>query len=231
MGYSADKSPLIGHLAGPLRRLEPLVAQRQEKCGPNRPTPTGVFMQQRPDEALGGDSGHPQNLRKSAKPRAVLNTAQNKLQSAFKTATALVESTRAALMLHLQVATLKAEDLLAAVNARRTLLGLSSIPELTADTKLDAGLSGAAKPSDFNRESALRDLKALSDAAKGFSDLGRGGSIRNCRAPNEAGAGPPHCSRPCSAVLSLSAVSNLSTAPYAPCATRPGRATSICAPT
>ena len=41
MGYSADKSPLIGHLAGPLRRLEPLGAQRREKCGPNRPTPTG----------------------------------------------------------------------------------------------------------------------------------------------------------------------------------------------
>ena len=41
MGYSADKSPLISHLAGPLRRLEPLGAQRQEKCGPNRPTPTG----------------------------------------------------------------------------------------------------------------------------------------------------------------------------------------------
>ena len=41
MGYSADKSPLIGHLAGPLRRLKPLGAQRQEKCGPNRPTPTG----------------------------------------------------------------------------------------------------------------------------------------------------------------------------------------------
>ena len=41
MGYSADKSPLIGHLVGPLRRLEPLGAQRQEKCGPNRPTPTG----------------------------------------------------------------------------------------------------------------------------------------------------------------------------------------------
>ena len=41
MGYFADKSPLIGHLAGPLRRLEPLGAQRQEKCGPNRPTPTG----------------------------------------------------------------------------------------------------------------------------------------------------------------------------------------------
>ena len=48
MGYSADKSPLIGHLAGPLRRLEPLVAQRQEKCGPNRPTPTGYSCNNAP---------------------------------------------------------------------------------------------------------------------------------------------------------------------------------------
>ena len=48
MGYSADKSPLIGHLAGPLRRLEPLGAQRQEKCGPNRPTPTGYSCNNAP---------------------------------------------------------------------------------------------------------------------------------------------------------------------------------------
>ena len=47
------------------------------------------------------------------------------------------------------------------------------IAELTADTKLDAGLSTAAKPSDFNKESALRDLKALADAAKGFPDLAK----------------------------------------------------------
>ena len=53
MGYSADKSPLIGHLAGSYRRLEPLGAQRQEKCmGTNRsPTPHRVFMQQRPVRA------------------------------------------------------------------------------------------------------------------------------------------------------------------------------------
>ena len=38
MGYSADKSPLIGHLAGPIRRLEPLGAQRHEKGGPNHLT-------------------------------------------------------------------------------------------------------------------------------------------------------------------------------------------------
>ena len=42
MGYSADKSPLIGHFAGPTRRLEPLGAQRQEKGGPNHLTREGL---------------------------------------------------------------------------------------------------------------------------------------------------------------------------------------------
>ena len=42
MGYSADKSPLIGHLAGPIRRLKPLGAQRQEKGGPNHLTREGL---------------------------------------------------------------------------------------------------------------------------------------------------------------------------------------------
>ena len=42
MGYLADKSPLIGHLAGPIRRLKPLGAQRQEKCGPNHLTREGL---------------------------------------------------------------------------------------------------------------------------------------------------------------------------------------------
>jgi hypothetical protein len=112
-------------------------------------------------------------LEEIGQTRAVLNTAQNKLGTTFKTATAQVESARSALMLHLQIATLKAEDLLQAVNKRRTLLGLPAIPELTPDTKLDAGLSAAAKPSDFNRESALRDVKAFADAAKGFGELGK----------------------------------------------------------
>ena len=42
MGYSADKSSLIGHFAGPTRRLEPLGAQRQEKGGPNHLTREGL---------------------------------------------------------------------------------------------------------------------------------------------------------------------------------------------
>ena len=103
--------------------------------------------------------------------RSALNAAQNKLQNAHKSATAQVESDRNALQLHLQIATLRSEDLLEAVNKRRKVLDLPAIPELTADTKLDAGLSTTAKPSEFNKESALRDLKALAEAAKGFPDL------------------------------------------------------------
>ena len=112
-------------------------------------------------------------LEEIGQTRAVLNTTQNRLQSAFKTATEQAGSARSALTLHLQLATFKAEDLLASVNARRTLLGLPTISELTADAKLDTGLSVATKPFDFNKESALRDLRALADAAQGFAELGK----------------------------------------------------------
>jgi hypothetical protein len=105
--------------------------------------------------------------------RSALNTAQNKLQAAQRTATAQMQSGREALQLHLQIPTLRAADLLEAVNTRRKLLELPEIGELTADTKLDAGLSDAAKLPEFNKQSAIRDLQALAGAAKGFPDLGK----------------------------------------------------------
>jgi recombinational DNA repair ATPase RecF len=105
--------------------------------------------------------------------RAALNTAQNKLQTAFTTASALVKSSRDALQLHLQIPTLLAADVLEAANKRRKLLGLPEIAELTADTKLDTELSTGNKASEFNKKSALADLKALSDAAKGFPDFAK----------------------------------------------------------
>ena len=71
--------------------------------------------------------------------RAALNTAQNRLQSQHRTAATLADTSRSALLLHLQIATLRSEDLLKAVNQRRKLLGLTEIAELTPDTKLDAG--------------------------------------------------------------------------------------------
>jgi len=105
--------------------------------------------------------------------RGALNTAQNKLQTAQKAAATLVQTNRESLLRHLQISTMKAEDLLAAVNQRRKLLGLPELAELTADTKVDIGLSAAARGADFNKQSALRDLGALVEAAKGFPDLAK----------------------------------------------------------
>lgn len=105
--------------------------------------------------------------------RSALNAAQNKLQISRGNAASQVQSSRNTLQLHLQISTLHAADLLEAVNSRRKILGLPEIAELTADTKLDAGLSAADKAVEFNKQSALRDLTALSDAAKGFPDLAK----------------------------------------------------------
>ncbi len=53
------------------------------------------------------------------------------------------------------------------------MLGLAEIAELTADTKLDAGLLSVTKSPDFNKQSALRDLKGLSEAGTGFQNLAK----------------------------------------------------------
>src|SRR6266851_3731425 len=112
-------------------------------------------------------------LEEIGETRGALNAAQNKLETAQRTAAEQMQSLRHALQLHLQIATLHSQDLLEAVNKRRKILGLSEIADLTADTKLDTGLSAADKMPDFNKQSALRDLKALSDSTKGFPELAK----------------------------------------------------------
>src|SRR5262249_53113952 len=77
------------------------------------------------------------------------------------------------LLLHLQISTLRSEDLLEAVNKRRKLLALPEIANLTPDTKLDAGLSASTTLPDFNKQSVLRDLNALSEFASGLPDLAK----------------------------------------------------------
>ncbi len=103
--------------------------------------------------------------------RSALNTAQNQLQTTLRSASAQVKAASDALCLHLQIPMLASDQLLVAVNQRRKLLDLLAIADLTADTTLDAGLSDTAKASDFNKESALRDLKALTNAVGGFASL------------------------------------------------------------
>jgi hypothetical protein len=104
--------------------------------------------------------------------RRTLNSAQNKLQVSQRATATQEKSSQEALLRHLQVATLKIDDVLASVNPQRKVLGLPEILEITADTSLDVGLTTSAETSTFNKTSALRDLSAFEDAAKSFGELG-----------------------------------------------------------
>jgi predicted ATP-binding protein involved in virulence len=112
-------------------------------------------------------------LEEIGQTRSALNTAQNRLQTSQRNAAAQVQASRETLQRHLQIATFQSADLLATVNRRREALALPAIEKLTADTKLDAGLSETKKAPEFNKQSALRDLKALSSASRSFTHLGK----------------------------------------------------------
>jgi predicted DCC family thiol-disulfide oxidoreductase YuxK len=105
--------------------------------------------------------------------RTVLQTAKNKLSSAHSGAQKDLGNAEDALRRHLDVKNLSKEDIVAAVNPHRKTLGLAEIREFTADTVLNAGvLESGAQPA-FNKQSALRDMRALSEAHDGLAALGR----------------------------------------------------------
>ena len=104
--------------------------------------------------------------------RSALSTAQNRLQMARRATAAHVETLKDILTRHLQIETLQATDLLASVNRRREALALPAIERLTPETELDVGLSETAKAAEFNKQSAVRDLKAFSDAIPTLPDVG-----------------------------------------------------------
>ena len=60
--------------------------------------------------------------------------------------------------------------MLEAVNKRRIVLGLPEIAQADCRYKARHRSFGGGKLPEFNKQSALRDLKALSEAAKGFPD-------------------------------------------------------------
>jgi recombinational DNA repair ATPase RecF len=103
--------------------------------------------------------------------RTALNAAHNKLRRSADTEKAQLESKRTSLLTHLQISSLKSELLVESVNQRRKVLGLPAITELNADVTLTSGLAQSSMPVAFNKESALRDVKALADACEKFSTL------------------------------------------------------------
>ena len=78
-------------------------------------------------------------LEEIGQTRGALNTAQNRLQSAQRTAAVQVQSSRDSLQRHVHISTFQSAELLAAVNIRREALGLPRIGKLTADTQLAHG--------------------------------------------------------------------------------------------
>lgn len=115
-------------------------------------------------------------LEEIGQTRSALNTARNKLSSALKGASSRVTSSRSTLLRHLGISTNSRSELLTAVNRRREVLGLPSQTEFAEEVRLDAGIGGHDKASEFNKPSALRDLAALDDASIAIAPLVAGDS-------------------------------------------------------
>ena len=104
--------------------------------------------------------------------RRVLATAKNKGVAEHTTAQKDTTNAKDALRRHLDVKILSAEDVLAAVNSRRQILGLPEIIELTADKVLNGGPTKGESHPAFNKVTAVRDLAAVKDAQAEFARLG-----------------------------------------------------------
>ena len=92
--------------------------------------------------------------------RATLKTTENKLGAEQTIAKTLLDNAEDSLKRHLDIPALKSEDLLAAVNKRRKVLGLASIETLTKDTDVSVGIDGGAGKGEAgqSKETALADL-------------------------------------------------------------------------
>ncbi len=104
--------------------------------------------------------------------RSLLTTARNKVTNALRTAQQRTTDAADALRRHLDLKELSADDILAAVNARRTVLGLSAITDLTVEITLNAGAPREARQAAFNSAAALRDLDAFRAQHDTFQALG-----------------------------------------------------------
>ena len=95
--------------------------------------------------------------------RGTLKTTENKLGVEQTTAKTVSEAAEESLKRHLDLAALKAEDVLTAVNKRRQVLGLPFLAELTKDTDVSQGMGqgDAETGNGQNKESALADLAAV----------------------------------------------------------------------
>ena len=95
--------------------------------------------------------------------RATLKTTENKLTAEQATAKALVDAAEDSLKRHLDLAALNSDDVLAAVNRRRQILGLAAIEQLTKDTDVCEGIAHGNNDGEAaqSKETALADLETV----------------------------------------------------------------------
>lgn len=113
--------------------------------------------------------------------RSLLKQTLGKLTSAQNETVGRMNSAQEALARHFGVETLAAEEVMNQANKHRRILGLNLIDTLTVQTNLAEDLETYKGGSSFNRESAIRDVRALvsvlenhtefDDAASGLRDL------------------------------------------------------------
>jgi hypothetical protein len=97
--------------------------------------------------------------------RATLKTTENRLLAEQATAKAQLDAAQDSLKRHLDLASITTEEVLSAVNTRRTLLGLSPLESIDNATIFAEGAAqGHADRVEHPKESALADLAALRSA-------------------------------------------------------------------
>lgn len=104
------------------------------------------------------------------KTRSALNTAVGKLNRAATAAKKDAEDKKNTLLQHLGIVSLSNAEMLAAVNAKRELLGLAIHDIITAETIIDQGLAEPTDEQSLNKPAALIELDKLT---KMITELGQ----------------------------------------------------------
>ena len=100
--------------------------------------------------------------------RSALNGALSKLNRETTAAKKAVSDADDTLCKHLNITSLSAAELLAAVNEKRKILGLNSLEKLEAGTALDQGMTTTTDEQPLNKKVALTDLAKLEGVMKLF---------------------------------------------------------------
>lgn len=103
--------------------------------------------------------------------RRLLQAARTKSSAAVKTADSGMKAAEDGVKRILDVSSLLATDVLAAVNQRRSVLGLEELASIDLETDLSSGAKVGGRHQPFNKAAAARDVDAVSNYLSGHPDL------------------------------------------------------------